>query len=194
MNTSKSILKKLLIGITAVGILASLVWTVSPTLTALAASDSTAQPTLAVPGSSNTAAPQGAPRLVLAFRLEHLVQNQQETNLERADRLAGRVEALILRLQGAGKNVDPLELAPAAFTASMTTAPRLHDQAGAILATHPGFDGSGKVTDPALARQTVKDIHDLQIQTHQTIQPAFKDLKSVLQTYRQSNGSQKNNR
>lgn len=195
MNTSKSIVKKLLIGITAVGILASLVWTVSPTLTALAASDSTAQPTLAVPGSSNTAAPQGAPRLVLAFRLEHLVQNQQETNLERADRLVGRVEALILRLQGAGKNLDPLELAALeAFTASMTTAPRLLDKAGAILATHPGFDGSGKVTDPALARQTVKDIHDLQVQTRQTIQPAFKDLKSVLQTYRQLNGSQKNNR
>src|SRR5450759_2433543 len=102
MNTSKSILTKLLIGITAVGILASLVWTVSPTLTALAASDSTAQPTSSVPGSSNTAAPQGAPRRALDVRLAHRVRTRQGSNLARADRLAGRVEALILRLQGAG--------------------------------------------------------------------------------------------
>jgi hypothetical protein len=192
MKTIKFVVKQLIIGVTAVGILAGLVWTVSPTLSASAASAPTEQPNPAVPGDPNTAAPQGAGRLALAFRLEHLVQNRQATNLERADRLAGRVQTLIDRLRDAGQDVAPLEQALEVFNASITTARGLHDQAGAILASHPGFDGSGKVTDLALARQTVKNIHDLQVQTRQTIQPAFKDLKSVLQTYRQPNASQKN--
>jgi hypothetical protein len=120
----------------------------------------------------------------MAFRLEHMVQNRQASNLERADRLAGRVQALIDKLQDTSKDFAPLEQALTAFNASITTARSLHDKAGAILANHPGFDGSGKVPDPALARKTAKAIHDLQVQTRQAVQPAFSDLKTVLQTYR----------
>jgi hypothetical protein len=185
MNSIKSIVKKLLVGITAMGILAGLVWAVSPTLTAFAATDTTPPP--------STSTPQGAPRIPLAFRAEHLVQIRQGINLERADRLSGRVQVLIDKLQAAGQDTAPLEQALAAFNTSVTSARGLHEQAAALFASHPGFDGNGKVNNATIALQTVKEIHNLQVQARQTVQPALKDLRTVLQTYRKPDNSQKNN-
>ena len=194
MNAIKSILKKLLIGMTAVGILAGLVWVVSPTLTALADSGATAQVTPTPPGSTpSTPTAKGAARLVVVFHLEKLASTRQETNLGRADRLTGQVQAVIDRLQGAGKDITALEQALSAFNASITTARGLHDQAGTLITNHPGFDANGKVSDATTARQTVKDIHDLLVQARQVIQPAFTNLKTVLQSYRKSNATPKNN-
>ncbi len=184
MRTHLSVIKKWLVGITAAGILAGLLWVASPTLAVMAEADLT---TPAAPAATTTApyaAPKGALRVEMVFSAEKFVQARQDANIERSERLAVRAQALIDRLKGQGKDVAPLEQALSAFNTSLNTARGIHEQAAAIFSNHPGFDDHGKVTDLATARQTVKELHGLLVQLRQTLGPAFRDLRNALQKYR----------
>jgi hypothetical protein len=187
MNKHSSLLTKASLIIMVACLVGGMVWLALPTGTAAAASNPQGTTTSGTSQNTDENGPQGALRLQRLFRLEKRTQQAQERNLNRADKLVEKVSALIEKLREQGRDVAPLEQALAAFNESVATATDFHQQAADIISTHPGFDDDGKVIDLALARQTVKDIKDLQVQFHQTIQPAFRELIQALREYRRNN-------
>jgi hypothetical protein len=172
-------IKKLALILLTVSLVAGLVWVALPTGTAAAASSQQGTTTPGTNQNKDQNNVQGAARLQRLFQQEKRVQAVQTQTLERADKVSQRVSTWIEELRGQGA------LTP--FKASVATAPGFHEQAAGLITSHPGFDADGKVIDLALARQTVKDIRDLQVQFRQTIRPALRELIKTVREYRQNN-------
>ncbi|NTV36176.1 MAG: hypothetical protein HGA53_04415 [Anaerolineaceae bacterium] len=130
---------------------------------------------------------------VINAKLEESYQKHQDwfanqtENLQKMDD-AVRAEELIAKAKENGKDTSKLEAALASFKTTKASAQAAHDKASATLATHAGFDASGKVTDPATARQTLKSANADLKAAHDLIKQALTDLKGVVQNWKDANG------
>ncbi len=124
--------------------------------------------------------------------LEHLYQREQTAagiqadHLAKANEIAGKVQDWIDKLAEQGQDVTDLKAALAGFNDSLGSAQSAHDNAAAILATHAGFDGDGKVTDLQAARQTVHSAGEALRECRRTLMQAARDLRQAARAWRQA--------
>lgn len=111
----------------------------------------------------------------------------QTNRLDRAGTAENKLETLIAKARGNGKDVSALESALSAFRDQVEIAQTAHDQAAALLTTHSGFDANGKVTDATAARQTVDGAHKSLTDAGVAFQKATADLRSAVRTWRKAN-------
>jgi len=124
------------------------------------------------------------------FRLEEGYQKLLEVQQAQADALAAgedvidRLSTFIAEQQEMGRDTSILETAKEAFLTAYDLASGNHDEAGATLDAHAGFDVQGVVTDPDQAQITVSSAGSAQRQFHLTAAAARISLRDALQEYR----------
>jgi hypothetical protein len=126
-------------------------------------------------------------------RLEKLYQREQRllegqaNRLERANEIAGRAEERIAQLKADGKDTTAMEEALATFKDQLVQAQTAHDAAAELLNTHAGFDSTGKVTDAATARETVKQAGQDLRETARILRSSIREVLRALREYRRDN-------
>jgi hypothetical protein len=122
-------------------------------------------------------------------RLERIFEHQQDRYdhqtqlLERVPTFIDRIQSLIDRATEKGYDPSAVQAALDAFSAAIPAAQAAHDQAGALIAAHAGFDDKGKVTDARTALQTVKDVHDAFRTFVDTLLPQFISLRQAIHAF-----------
>jgi hypothetical protein len=91
------------------------------------------------------------------YQKELGVLTKQDEHAAKIATIEGNVQKLIDKGNANGLDTSALSAALTAFHTSVATASASHANAASTLATHNGFDASGKVTDRTAAIQTLKD-------------------------------------
>ena len=112
--------------------------------------------------------------------------SEQQTNLDRADGVVGKVQTYIANQKAKGQDTSSLEAALATYQQQLAAAQSSHTTAANLLAAHAGFDNNGNVTDSDLARQTLTDAHQALSNAHIMLVQAGTDLRKALNDYRQT--------
>ncbi len=112
--------------------------------------------------------------------------SQQQTHLDKANGVVAKVQTYIANQKAQGQDTSSLEAALATYQQQLAAAQASHTTAANVLAAHAGFDNSGKVTNPALARQTLTDAQQALSDAHITLMQAGADLRKALNDYRQT--------
>jgi hypothetical protein len=107
--------------------------------------------------------------------------------LDGAEKLIERVEQLIERASENAKDLAELQAALEAFERAVHAAQDLHEQAGRIIDAHAGFDGTGHVTDPELAADSVEQLAAQLQQVRETVGGPGKALHEALKKFREAN-------
>lgn len=97
------------------------------------------------------------PRLEKAFQRVRNWYEKQGEFLAKADDTISKAETFIGKGEQRGLDTTALRSLLESFESSLPLVQAAHDRAGAIISAHNGFDANGKVTDPEIAVQTVKD-------------------------------------
>lgn len=158
----KNIFTKLLLTILAIGLL----WL--PSGRALAAEN------------PPTWSGQATKMIEKAFANQQKVYERHEKAIERAPQREKKAQRLLERAAEKGMDTSAARAALEGVRQAFATAAPLHEQAGKLIQTHPGFDANGKVTDAVVAAQTVEDLRKLQSQAHDTVSDARKKLELAL--------------
>ena|SRR5271157_1168623 len=125
--------------------------------------------------------------LTQAYQHEQSLLATQQTNLSKAGGATSRIQDLISKAQAKGLDTSALASALATFQTQLSTAQGNDSTAAGILSAHNGFDGSGNVTDPNAARQTVQDARQSLQDAHNTLTQATKDLSTAVQAWEEAN-------
>lgn len=80
----------------------------------------------------------------------------QDTNIGRLKDAQVKLAEFIDEAKARGDDTSALEAVLADLKSQIPQSESYHNQADGILSSHAGFDGSGKVTDPKTARDTLK--------------------------------------
>jgi hypothetical protein len=146
------------------------------------------------PGTSPTAptaAPNKTERLQNAYKREQTALTTQQGNLDKSRKAVTKAQSLIDKAKSNGKDVTALQTALNTFNSQIASAQILHDTAAATLGKHDGFDASGNVTDPALAKNTVLTAHDSLQDARLTMRQAVLDLQKAVRDWRRENRTTK---
>jgi hypothetical protein len=130
--------------------------------------------------------PRPTTELTRMYRAEQLRLRVQGERLTHAATFAAKLDTLIAKLKAKGQDTSALEKAVAAFRASLGKARAEWQAAKDTLATHAGFDDTGKVTNADQARATLKDAHAHMEQAHTIAHQAFLTLKKAVAAYRKA--------
>ncbi len=123
-------------------------------------------------------------------KLEERYQNAlgwlstQAANIGKLSNAADRLQTLIERGQGQGYDTSSLEAVLADINAQLPQAQAYHDTAAGILDVHEGFNGSGKVMDPAAARQTLQSAAEALNAAKQINASLAQELRSAIEAWR----------
>jgi hypothetical protein len=120
------------------------------------------------------------------YKLEQDRLKLQDVRLKNAGQYAIKIDELIAKLKTKGQDTAALEQAVAAFRADIASARAEWQAARAVLSTHAGFDGAGKVTNADQARATLKDAHGHMEQTHTIARAAYEKLHAAIVAYRKA--------
>ncbi len=126
-------------------------------------------------------------------RLEELYQREQtalaklEGFLLKGEDAIGRVEGLIDHGNANGLDTSVLSAALSTFESSLATVQSAFNSASTILASHAGFNGSGKVMDRAEAVQTLKEAGAAMKSAGSTLKDPRSILKAAVQSWIQAN-------
>ena len=112
--------------------------------------------------------------------------SEQQTNLDKAVSIVSKVQTYITNQKAKGQDTSSLEAALATYQRQLAAAQASHTTAANVLGAHAGFDNSGNVTNPALARQTLTDAHQALSDAHSMLVQAGTDLRKALKDYRES--------
>jgi hypothetical protein len=127
------------------------------------------------------------PQLEKLFKAEVKQVKEQVQNFKKAGAFTANVEKLIARAKKNGKDTASLEAALAQFKSKAAEAKKFNETAAATLKTHAGFDDKGKVTDPALAKDTLKTAGDALRDGRKIAVEALKTLREVFKAWHEAN-------
>jgi hypothetical protein len=143
--------------------------------------------------STPTAQPQHNPvphnnsGLQNQYQREQSLLGKQTDNLNNSANMVTKIQDLITKGQAKGLDTSAVSTALAAFQNQVSTAQSSHSTAAALLSSHAGFDGSGNVTDPTTAAQTVKEAGQALKDTHDVLSQAVRDLHTAVNNWREAN-------
>lgn len=125
-------------------------------------------------------------RLEKAFRAEQKLLKEQAQNIARMDRLIRQTEGWIEKAKANGQDTAAVEAAIAQLKTKLAEAKKLHEEAASILKTHTGFDASGKVTDPAAAKETLKSAAEPMKEARTILSEARKAVMEAIKAWREA--------
>ncbi len=131
----------------------------------------------------------GAPdlRLELAWARLQASHVRMEVVFDFADQRTAEVQQLIDRAKGNGKDVAGVQTALDNLETALKQARPIFESTNGTIASHPGFDANGNVTDASQALQTVKDLTAKDQQIQGLLAPAQQALQEAIQAFRQTN-------
>lgn len=140
----------------------------------------------AAAGNDPTPPPQGQ---ISNERLERVWARQLRiyNRLGRIDQVVDRVQMLIDRASARGKDVSGVQSALDAFKDAWKDAKPIYESMKGIVNSHQGFDDTGKVTDPAKALETIKDMRDKFQAIKTAMNGTGKALREAIQAFREAN-------
>jgi hypothetical protein len=127
------------------------------------------------------------PQMEKLFKAEVKQLKEQAQNFKQAGVFTAKIEKFVAKAKENGKDTAALEAALAQFKTKAAEAKKFHDAAAAILKTHAGFDDKGKVTDPALAKDTLKEAGDALRDGRKVAVEAMKVLREAFKAWREAN-------
>ena len=125
-------------------------------------------------------------------RLENLWVRQQAAYQVQSNRLSdagafiARAQALIDKANAKGWDTSGVQAALDALSAVIPTVQAAHAPGAAIIASHAGFDASGKVTDRTAAIATVKSLAQVFKDTRTAMNGTWKALVEAVKAFRQA--------
>ena len=125
--------------------------------------------------------------LTKSYQNEQKWLTDQQNHLADANKLVTEIQNLISQAQGKGLDTTALSSALATFQSQLSNVQSSDTTAANVLSAHNGFDGSGNVTDQALATQTVNDAHQSLQDARDIITQATSDLKKAVDAWRDQN-------
>ena len=139
-------------------------------------------------GEKDPTPPPAERRQISSEKLERVWARQLRIyeRMGRTDELIAKAQKLIDRAKANGKDVSAVQVALDAFEAAAKTAQPIYESAKEIISTHPGFDGNGKVTDPAQARETIKAMREKFKEIHDALNGTGKALREAIRAFRQA--------
>ena len=123
-------------------------------------------------------------------RLEQIWARAQTAYLRQSDRLAKADEfitnaySLIDKANQKGWDTSVVQVTLNAFTAIIPTAQAAHNPGAAIIASHNGFNADGKVTDRAVAVETVKALGQVLKDTRLAMNRTGQALREAVKAFR----------
>jgi predicted transcriptional regulator len=106
---------------------------------------------------------------------------------ENSDQVIEKTQNLIDRAKENGKDVTAVQAALDAFEAAVKDAHPIYESAKGIINSHKGFDDNGKVIDPELAKETVREMGDKLKEIKGALNGALRSLHEAIKAFRQSN-------
>jgi hypothetical protein len=125
-------------------------------------------------------------------RLENIWARQQATyqrqgnRLENASSFIAKVQTLINKANAKGWDTSAVQAALNALTAVFPAVQAAHAPGAAIIASHAGFDASGKVTERATAIATVKSLAQVIQNTRIAMNGTWRALRDAIQAFRKA--------
>lgn len=127
-------------------------------------------------------------RLETQYGFEILLNNRIDKFLSKSDNVTARLDAAIQNLKSKGKDTSKLEAISLNFAQLMRQVTTEQQSTKALLATHTGFDESGKVINNADA-QAFSNRGDQGIkETVKTLKDAERQLQDFVKEYRRLSG------
>ncbi|MBE3065986.1 MAG: hypothetical protein IMZ73_00940 [Chloroflexi bacterium] len=102
----------------------------------------------------------------------------------KADEFITNAQSLIDKANQTGWDTSAVQVALNAFTAIIPTAQAAHNPGAAIIASHNGFNADGKVTDRAVAVETVKALGQVLKDTRLAMNRTGQALREAVKAYR----------
>ena len=112
---------------------------------------------------------------------------EMKANLAKANDVVTKAQETIAEAKSKGKDTTKAEAALATYKAEVAKAQASYDAAQKLFDTHPGFDGSGNVTDRELAKQTVLDLSKSLRDAQQTLAKATREFQKAAKEIRGEN-------
>jgi len=143
-------------------------------------------------GLNDTTTPP-APGQISNARLEQVWAKEQAgyarlgRMFDASDKMIANAQKLIDKAKANGKDVSAVQSALDAFAAAVKQAKPVYDGGQSVIASHPGFDSAGKVTDAAQAKATVKSVMDTFKQIRQIVEGPRKALHEAVKAFRDAN-------
>jgi hypothetical protein len=141
--------------------------------------------------SNPTAAPTptktSGDRLAQAWVREQAIYNKLGTLFADVDQRIPRLQELINKAKAKGRDVSALQTALDNFSGAVKQAEPIYQSTSGTVASHPGFDANGNVTDQTQALTTVKDLGEKFKEIRQLISVPAKALRDAMQAFRSAN-------
>lgn len=107
--------------------------------------------------------------------------------IDRSAATIEKIQAMIDKAAGNGKDVDALQAALDAYEEAVSAAGPMYEEARSIADKHAGFDADGKVTDREQALQTLKALRDQLKELREQIGQPNKALRAAIKAFREAN-------
>jgi hypothetical protein len=121
-----------------------------------------------------------------AYKLALLHLDAQQDRIDHARAAADLAAEYMADEQSAGYDTAILEEALADLRTKLDEAQGHHDLAAEILEEGAGFDQEGNVTDPRLARQTMRDGREAMRDAAEAMREGHREFHEALREYRES--------
>jgi hypothetical protein len=125
-------------------------------------------------------------RLERVWMREQVLFNREGTRLANASIFIARVQSLINKASQKGWDTSSVQAALDALNAVIPAAQGAHNRGTAIIASHAGFDASGKVTDHATAIATTKSLAQVLKDTRTAMNGTGKALREAIRAFREA--------
>lgn len=112
---------------------------------------------------------------------------EMKAHLAKANEVVTKAQETIAEAKSKGKDTTKAEAASVTFKSEVAKAQASYDAAQKLFDTHPGFDGSGNVTDRELAKQTVLDLSKSLRDAQQTLAKATREFQKAAKQIRSEN-------
>jgi hypothetical protein len=126
-------------------------------------------------------------RLEQAWTRAQAVYQRQSGQLAKADEFIAKTQALIDMANTKGLDTSAVQAALTALAAAVPAARTANQPGAAIVASHNGFDASGKVTDRTAAIATLKSLTQVLKDTRAAMNGTGKALIEAVKAFRAAN-------
>lgn len=150
----------------------------------------TAQAPTPQPKTPQAAADRANNRLARLFQAALKLSERQGKALDRADTFSSKISDRIGKLKAAGKDPAALESALAQFKIKTDAARQKHAVAVGVLTARAGFNANGKVTNRAVARETLQSANPPLREARKLLAEGLKNLNDAVKGYRKANSTQ----
>jgi hypothetical protein len=129
----------------------------------------------------------GGDRLTQAWVREQAIYGKLGTFFADVDQRIPRLQQLINKAKANGKDVSGLQTALDNFSGAVKQAEPIYQSTAGTVASHPGFDGNGNVTDQTQALTTVRNLGEKFREIRQLILVPANALRDAMQAFRSAN-------